>query len=83
MFFVAIPLLHLLFVLAPSEQPSRTWNLPRIDPASSPPKIRDEDKPALAAEGTVKLSRILGSWRRNRSSVERRINNLGTCQGAD
>ena len=53
MFFVAIPFLHLLFVLAPSEQPSRTWNLPRIDPASSPPKIRDEDKSALAAEGTV------------------------------
>ena len=50
MFFVAIPLLHLLFVLAQSEQPSRTWNLPRIDPASSPPKIRDEDKSALAAE---------------------------------
>ena len=33
--------------------------------------------------GTVKLSGILGFWRRNRSSVERRINNLGTCQGAD
>ena len=27
-------------------------------------------------EGTVKLSGILGFWRRNRSSVERRINNL-------
>ena len=34
-------------------------------------------------QGTVKLSGILGFWRRNRSSVERRINNLGTCQGAD
>ena len=34
-------------------------------------------------EGTVKLSGIPGFWRRNRSSVERRINNLGTCQGAD
>ena len=34
-------------------------------------------------EGTVKLSGILGFWRRNRLSVERRINNLGTCQGAD
>ena len=33
--------------------------------------------------GTVKLSGILGFWRRNRSSVERRINNLGTYQGAD
>ena len=33
--------------------------------------------------GTVKLSGILGFWRRNRSSVERRINNLGTCRGAD
>ena len=33
--------------------------------------------------GTVKLSGILGFWRRNRSLVERRINNLGTCQGAD
>ena len=32
---------------------------------------------------TVKLSGILGFWRRNRSSVERRINNLGTCRGAD
>ena len=34
-------------------------------------------------QGTVKLSGILGFWRRNRSSVERRINNLGTYQGAD
>ena len=34
-------------------------------------------------KGTVKLSGILGFWRRNRSSVERRINNLGTYQGAD
>ena len=34
-------------------------------------------------EGTVKLSGILGFWRRNRSLVERRINNLGTCRGAD
>ena len=34
-------------------------------------------------EGTVKLSEILGFWRRNRSSVERRINNLGSGQGAD
>ena len=33
--------------------------------------------------GTVKLSRILGFWRRNRLSVERRINNLGSGQGAD
>ena len=33
--------------------------------------------------GTVKLSGILGFWRRNRSSFKRRINNLGTCQGAD
>ena len=38
---------------------------------------------AITLEGTVKLSGILGFWRRNRSSVERRINNLGTCQGAD
>ena len=36
-----------------------------------------------AANGTVKLSGILAFWRRNRSSVERRINNLGTCRGAD
>ena len=34
-------------------------------------------------KGTVKLSGILGFWRRNRSSVEHRINNLGTYQGAD
>ena len=34
-------------------------------------------------KGTVKLSGILGFWRRHRSSVERRINNLGTCRGAD
>ena len=33
--------------------------------------------------GTVKLSGILGFWSRNRSSVERRINNLGSGQGAD
>ena len=38
---------------------------------------------ASLIDGTVKLSGILGFWRRNRSSVERRINNLGTCQGAD
>ena len=31
--------------------------------------------------GTVKLSRILGIWRRNRSALERRINNLGSVQG--
>ena len=35
------------------------------------------------SRGTVKLSGILGFWRRNRSSVERRINNLGSGQGAD
>ena len=40
-------------------------------------------KAVLSPTGTVKLSGILGFWRRNRSSVERRINNLGTCQGAD
>ena len=38
---------------------------------------------SLLDDGTVKSSGILGFWRRNRSSVERRINNLGTCQGAD
>ena len=32
---------------------------------------------AGAIDGTVKLSGILGFWRRKRSSVERRINNLG------
>ena len=37
----------------------------------------------LAGNGTVKLSGIFGFWRRNRSSVERRINNLGSGQGAD
>ena len=34
-------------------------------------------------DGTVKLSRTLGFWRRNRSAVERRINNLGSGQGAE
>ncbi len=34
-------------------------------------------------QGTVKLSGILVFWRRNRSSVERRINNLWIFQGAD
>ena len=38
---------------------------------------------ANRSQGTVKLSRILGFWRRNRLSVERRINNLGSGQGAD
>ena len=33
--------------------------------------------------GTVKLSRILGFWSRNRSSVERIINNLGSVQDAE
>ena len=33
--------------------------------------------------GTVKLSRILGFWRRNRSALELRINNLGSVQGAE
>ena len=40
-------------------------------------------EPGSPWEGTVKLSGILGFWRRNRSSVECRINNLGTCRGAD
>ena len=35
------------------------------------------------SKGTVKLSRILKFWRRNRPSVERRINNLGSGQGAE
>ena len=38
---------------------------------------------AIGVDGTVKLSGILGFWRRKRSSVERRINNLGSGQGAD
>jgi len=33
--------------------------------------------------GTVKLSRILGFWRRNRSALERRINNLESGQVAE
>ena len=33
--------------------------------------------------GTVKLSRILGLWRRNRSALELRIDNLGSVQGAE
>ena len=33
--------------------------------------------------GMFKLSGILGFWRRNRSLVERRINNLGSGQGAN
>ena len=34
-------------------------------------------------KGIVKLSRILGFWRRNRSALELRINNLGSVQGAE
>ena len=34
-------------------------------------------------DGTVKLSGILGFWRRKRSAVECRINNLGSGRGAD
>ena len=45
--------------------------------------IRAGNAANMTLDGTVKLSGILGFWRRNRSSVERRINNLGTCQGAD
>ena len=33
--------------------------------------------------GTVKLSRVLGFWRRNRSALERKINNLWSVQGAE
>ena len=40
-------------------------------------------KAPRARRGTVKLSRILGFWRRNRLSVERRIDNLGSGQAAD
>ena len=39
--------------------------------------------PASHRKGTVKLSSILGFWRRNRSELERRINNLWSVQGAD
>ena len=47
------------------------------------PKIFATERLLTPLFGTVKLSGILGFWRRNRSSIERRINNLGTCQGAD
>ncbi len=33
--------------------------------------------------GMFKLSGILGFWRRNRSALELRINNLGSVQGAE
>ena len=33
--------------------------------------------------GTVKLSRILGVWGRNRSDFERRINNLWSVQSSE
>ena len=36
-----------------------------------------------ARKGTVKLSGILGFWRRKRSAVECRIHNLGSGRGAD
>ena len=39
-----------------------------------------DESPAL---DTVKLSGIIGFWRRNRSALERRINNLGSVQGAE
>ena len=34
-------------------------------------------------EDTVKLSRILGFWRRNQLALELIINNLGSGQGAE
>ena len=37
----------------------------------------------VAMEGTVKLSGILGVWRRNRSELELRFNNLGSVQDAE
>ena len=37
----------------------------------------------MPCRGTVKLSRILWFWRRNRSELELRINNLGSVQGAE
>ena len=37
----------------------------------------------IPPKGTVKLSGILGFWRRKRSAVECRINNLGSGRGAD
>ena len=39
--------------------------------------------PPRHESGTVKLSRTLGVWRRNRSALECRINNLGSVQGAE
>ena len=42
-----------------------------------------ESGSCLPQIGTVKLSIILGFWRRNRSSAERRINNLESGQGAE
>ena len=38
---------------------------------------------AFLREGTVKLSGILGVWRRNRSKLELRFNNLGSVQDAE
>ena len=38
---------------------------------------------AFLQEGTVKLSGILGVWRRNRSELELRFNNLGSVQDAE
>ena len=34
-------------------------------------------------EVPVKLSRIFGFWRRNRSALKRKINNLWNVQGAE
>ena len=38
---------------------------------------------AFLCDSIVKLSGILGFWRRKRSAVECRINNLGSGRGAD
>ena len=65
--------------------PKLNFNLPVLDRFFEP-LHRDGARFAVQQKrlgGTVKLSGIPGFWRRNRSSVERRINNLGTCQGAD
>ena len=53
----------------------RIWD-PEGANQSPPPHLPG----ARGVSGTVG---ILGFWRRNRSSVERRINNLGSGQGAD
>ena len=54
----------------------------RTEPTKSDVSVRVNISSMYWA-GTIKLSGILGFWRRNWSALERRINNLGSVQSAE